>query len=1242
MTSNWIRFTKKDCPICAGQRKDCRQSTQTNLIHCRDLGATPPGWTFIKEDSLGFGIWAEQAALDSRNEQRREEWRTEQQQRQKQKQERALKLLPLEQRDKQYRQLPSLAQRYLNEKHRSKLRYRGLRQEEIDFAVSQGWLHTWQPAMPVFGLSPDLAGVKLKNGKPTLTGVPGIAIAANNFDGKIAGFQIGADEREKFGKYIWLSSANQGGNGPNLPSGELPLFFWQHPEADRIRYIWFVEGGLKSLITALCLWFRHDLKDIAVFGTPSSGNFEIGKSQVEEVIERLGSNLLGVSFCPDAGAISNPNLVGPNGGYRKTFALLKELGCNLKIKWWNQRSKKRGHYNNKLDIDEIQAEGKAEIIRDISLDEFLSYIPSEIAQNQRQTQRKNGLIDREAWLQIKSFDDFKSLFKAVTERFKPQEEKQQSKPEECLALVPYRGVASLNLASPNDVPSPEEWLAMGKPKFYFNEGERINFYIAAKEKGYLAVVDRSGVGMGKSYDSGNLQRAHFDLQEFDAKTKTDIGGRIFYFASDYKNPTTESVERNFTEFIHRHDGETLDPNRRTPLGKPYRRNTPDGKNPDIPGNCPESMTFLMASEQKDAMIFGGKDSPICTRCPHFDGCSFLETRTAQLRAKYNLRAHIDSVGALSEKDVALVDEPGALLKSCKSIEVSLKEIESLSFKLQQKDPELYSLVAAPLSMIWSKLSGLKDIPRNGFSMTETLAILAGGADEQTVNIWKRYRELGEAFEHPVVSEMRAKLEEAYPDSDPWEAPGISDLEAQIAKAMANKWDEIFEGCQFPEQKQQAIQDKAALNWLSPFLKAITGSDRTINIAITEAGKLKITRRSLRHKRTLQSAGFTILLDATASIQDLKQKTGFKNILEIEQKQADNACQNLRIRVVRGLGTNPKGTSDETTWKRYYAAIEALIQKQPGLSKEQRAIISFKKSVDRFSRFDAITGYWYGDTRGNNRFTQALQLTVHGLPKPNLADKAAEWQARTGQLVNPTDIRGSRYGNWYWGEVTAELIQCCGRLRAHLRPTEQMEINLMAGDALSDWDIGKLRQAFPGCEIEIVDAYDLAPAAASKGTQKARGMVEAIWATIQQTGDASRLAIAKILEITPGRVSQLAKEACGKTFSQLVDALVFLYKAIKGKTNATDLPDDLVWWAKEFLPQVALELEEAKKRNDAVGVEDAGDMAIEFCQNHSPAMVRRILAATEPWVLCKLLGGLMKVAVERLLDVSPPPPEPGAG
>ncbi|MHC5829293.1 MAG: hypothetical protein ACYT04_78605, partial [Nostoc sp.] len=127
----------------------------------------------------------------------------------------------------------------------------------------------------------------------------GLAIAAINPKGEITGFQIAPDNRVKFGNYLWLSSLSKGGNSPHLPNGELPVFLWRHPETEQITETWLIEGGLKSLITALKLWFRYGRKDIQIIG--ASGANWLGS--INTVVEALG-HVSKVVLCPDAGSLS--------------------------------------------------------------------------------------------------------------------------------------------------------------------------------------------------------------------------------------------------------------------------------------------------------------------------------------------------------------------------------------------------------------------------------------------------------------------------------------------------------------------------------------------------------------------------------------------------------------------------------------------------------------------------------------------------------------------------------------------------------------------------------------------------------------------------------------------------------------------------------------------------------------------------------------------------------------------------
>ncbi|GBE95645.1 plasmid replication protein, CyRepA1 family [Nostoc cycadae] len=341
------------CLSCGDISGNCRHQAEGEIILCMSANSGRKGelvdggykiidfsqdglWAILKPDNTQE--WAEEQRREWAEEQRRE-WAEEQRRRRErlqwEKQQKLTQLPPISERDEQYPRI--VAKLGLNQKHRlSELsERRGLNADEIDLAIAQGWLCSWKPGVKVEA-SPQLAGVA--NGQ--LTGVVGLGIAAVSHSGEITGFQIASDNRAKFGKYIWLSSASKGGNSPHLPNGELPVFVWKHPEAEEITESWLVEGSLKSLITALKLWFRYGRKDIQIIGA-AGGNWY---GSINTVLEALGT-INKVFLCPDAGSLVNSHILG---NYRKIIDELTSKDYSVNVGWWGQFQK--GKHS---DIDEL-------------------------------------------------------------------------------------------------------------------------------------------------------------------------------------------------------------------------------------------------------------------------------------------------------------------------------------------------------------------------------------------------------------------------------------------------------------------------------------------------------------------------------------------------------------------------------------------------------------------------------------------------------------------------------------------------------------------------------------------------------------------------------------------------------------------------------------------------------------------------------------------------------------------------
>jgi hypothetical protein len=189
------------------------------------------------------------------------------------------------------------------------------------------------------------------------------------------------------------------------------------------------------------------------------------------------------------------------------------------------------------------------------------------------------------------------------------------------------------------------------------------------------------------------------------------------------------------------------------------------------------------------------------------------------------------------------------------------------------------------------------------------------------------------------------------------------------------------------------------------------------------------------------------------------------------------------------------------------------------------------------------GYWGRDNRASNRFLTTQTLISIGKLVPNLGQMAAEFQTLTGWANIPNKLIG-HYGQWVKRKITSELIQDVGRLRAHLRSSEDLHAYLVS-DLESDL-IGEIQLAFPGAKVTVEDVYNYAPKAATKGRQTERAIIEALWSSLQSKTPLTINEIAEQLGITKGGVSKNLKDRLGIGFRMLKRSLLLLLDAILKK------------------------------------------------------------------------------------------------
>jgi hypothetical protein len=665
--------------------------------------------------------------------------------------------LDLPNRDAAYRKLSEKLD--LSLRHREKLRRdRHLSDAQINFAYQQGWVRTWQPGNNYHGMSSELAGIDPKSGR--LTGVDGIAIAALDPTNQITGFQLAPDNREKFGKYIWVSSNNQGGSSPHLPNGELPIFCWRHPDAPLISEVWLCEGALKSLLVALRLWFVQKRTDVVVIGSVSSARY--GEKTLHDYLAQLGAHA--IRLMPDAGAVANPGISSAN---EQTLKWVQQWGYCSSVGWWGQDDK------SDPDIDELEDWGA---IAYISPEEFYAiaqdhggYTPSVQQKDQEPS------ISRDEW-------ELKFGFgRRLRERVKR-------------TLEGFRGFGKLPTPKPKPDVAPDQ--------LFQDANQRQQVWRDAVNRGYKYILDASSPGLGKSHAAGIALPEAFGV------------AKLWCLANDHRNPTTGVIEGNYIDLPVRHNGLKIDDSRKTPNGNPFLVWPKPDEKPDTLGNCPKTDLF-QKFRAKNLNFEAAEDSLICQTCNlaylckkgsgQKYGASFRGDRRNVLAAN-RIRAHADSMPSPTDFDYSISaiiwDEVGTQLKPMDSVTVSLGDFDQVWSELEGKAPHLHEQLKPLRMALRPLLTGEAKQPFHGWDDSGVKALLP----EKPSNLDAIIYELEEVLQPDLDF-----LEET-PDS-------ISDAK-ELSKAQQRIINREFRR-QAHENFNNAF-GQLALNWLVPFLKVWDG------------------------------------------------------------------------------------------------------------------------------------------------------------------------------------------------------------------------------------------------------------------------------------------------------------------------------------------------------------------------------------------------------------------------------------
>ncbi|WP_017716251.1 hypothetical protein [Kamptonema formosum] len=628
-------YLKKNCPICAGARTDCRQSA-AGLIHCRDTGANPPGFTLVGVDKIGFGMWADSARISAASFEQREQWgrerKVQKQQRLREEKQRRAAALTEGERDAEIQKI--LAQLDLKPAHREDLRRRGLSDAQIEAGQFRS-VKRWQRLR--VSVHPKLPGVAASGHSLTNTAA-GYLCPIRNYCGQLIGWQLRADG----GKYQWPFQ-------PHLRNGEWPLQV-ARPVTGTATKVGLIEGTLKP-------WIAAQLSEQIILGA-AGGQFLQSREQLPAALHNLcvELNTPEIILYPDAEGVKNPQV------YQRDSATLKFLqsqGFVVKVANWGQLLDK-----NAPDFDELLAAGRAGEISYLTAEAFLAMGSADSAgagsdgepDAAKYLEYQRWLAEQEKVEEAKAIEAAWGVLESVA-----------AKALACADKLMRRWGYQQQVAAGRD-------FVQNRSVWEYTPGAREQTWQKLTERGVKYILDTSGCGSGKSHTAGTVQPADFNA------------GRIVYVSSEHRNPTTDTLAE-WQDLEARHNGLYWDA-----TGK-LRRRRDDSDPVEVAANCGRTRT--LAALRDKAIPGADAADTICTKCPDFEACGFgavygyRHARRETLESK-RFRAHPASLPVPGDAaewygEAVLFWDESASFPISRQISVTLPDIEGAWLALLQSE-----------------------------------------------------------------------------------------------------------------------------------------------------------------------------------------------------------------------------------------------------------------------------------------------------------------------------------------------------------------------------------------------------------------------------------------------------------------------------------------------------------------------------------------------------------------------------
>ncbi|MDJ0718917.1 MAG: hypothetical protein QNJ54_32615, partial [Prochloraceae cyanobacterium] len=217
---SWRYFTRGECPVCWGLRRDCRQSLETLLVHCRYREAKPPDWEEVRPDALGAMMWRQISTRASYNKstpgaawkelQRIKNLKREQQSKTRD------NGLSSAQLDLEIRKVLEQLSLSIADRERLRSRFSVITDnvEEQDRLIAESgcksvsqWQKLYSP------VNERLPGVK-EGGRSLLVRGEGILCPITNGQGKYIGWQVRLNNPTDGQKYVWLAGERKRASRP--------------------------------------------------------------------------------------------------------------------------------------------------------------------------------------------------------------------------------------------------------------------------------------------------------------------------------------------------------------------------------------------------------------------------------------------------------------------------------------------------------------------------------------------------------------------------------------------------------------------------------------------------------------------------------------------------------------------------------------------------------------------------------------------------------------------------------------------------------------------------------------------------------------------------------------------------------------------------------------------------------------------------------------------------------------------